>query len=140
MERLHLTDFCNLVGGVLTNIDPQHPASPPLYRKLHTPIVDVNGVETIASIEAKRLRIADEDRWDDRPGSWFFTRPWVCDIKEYEATVINVFTWVSRTRIERELKLTRVDRQGMQDMEPVFQSEEFFHGPCTSPSRLRSYR
>ena len=120
MERLHLTDFCNLVGGNLTNIDPHHPSSPPIFRRPPPTRFDEDGNETAGSIEAKRLRIEAENSWDNRPASWFFTRPWVCDIKEYNATIVSVFTW------------------GMQDMEPVFQTEEFFHGPgLSSPSFAR---
>ncbi|KAM0750730.1 hypothetical protein T439DRAFT_238448 [Meredithblackwellia eburnea MCA 4105] len=112
MERLHLIDFCNFLGGNLSNIDPHHPASPPTYRKPMPTILGADGKETTASIEAKQARRAAEDMWDDRPNSWFYTRPWVCDLKEYNTTMINVFTW------------------GMQDMEDAFQTEEFFHGPA----------
>ena len=94
MERLHLTDFCNLVGGNLTNIDPHHPSSPPIFRRPPPTRFDEHGQETPGSIEAKRARIEAENSWDNRPASWFFTRPWVCDIKEYNATVVSVFTWV----------------------------------------------
>lgn len=94
MERLHLNDFCILVGGVLTNIDPSHPASPPIYRKQLPTILGPDGLETSESIEAKALRVIYENQWDDRPSSWPITRPNVCDVKEYGATIISVFTWV----------------------------------------------
>ncbi|KAI5478939.1 hypothetical protein MNV49_004460 [Pseudohyphozyma bogoriensis] len=119
MERLHVADFCDFVGGKLVNVDPKHPASPPTYRKPMPTIIGQDGEETIFSIEAKRKRREKEDEWEDRPKSWFYTRPWYCDVEEYGATLINVFTW------------------GMQDMEEVFQTEEFFHGPSTWIDRFR---
>lgn len=106
MERLHLTDFCNFLGGNLTNIDPHHPASPPTYRKTMPTILGTDGQETEASKEAKIKRRASEDMWENRPQSWFYTRPWVCDLKEYNSTIINVFTWVSPVvRLQRARKL-----------------------------------
>lgn len=95
MERLHVTDFCNFVGGNLTNIDPHHPASPDVYRLPMANHLGLDGIETSESKQLRRDRWSLEDEWDDRPESWFFTRPWVCDVEEYGATIINVFTWVS---------------------------------------------
>lgn len=95
MERLHVTDFCNFVGGNLTNIDPHHPASPEVYRLPMANHLGLDGIETFDSKQLRRDRWSLEDTWDDRPESWFFTRPWVCDVEEYGATIINVFTWVS---------------------------------------------
>ena len=136
MERLHLNDFCNLVGGVLTNIVPSHPASPPIYRKQLPTFLGPDGIETAQSIEAKRLRVMYENIWDDRPSSWPITRPNVCDVKEYGATIISVFTWVRFS--SRQCFRTRADfsSQGLRDMEPVFQSEDFFHGPCAPFSQI----
>ncbi|GAA5879793.1 hypothetical protein JCM16303_004182 [Sporobolomyces ruberrimus] len=113
MERLHLSDFCEFVGGEATNISPNHTASAPIYRKPMPTIIGPDGNETEASVKAKADRIALEDSWEARQNSWFFTRPWVCDIKEYNATVINTFLW------------------GLEDMEEVYQPEEFYHGPST---------
>lgn len=96
MERLHLADFCELVGGEATNINPNHTASAPIYRKPMPTILGSDGKETEASIRAKEDRIKLEDSWEARQNSWFFTRPWVCDIKEYNATIINTFLWVTR--------------------------------------------
>ncbi|GAA5983907.1 hypothetical protein JCM5350_001787 [Sporobolomyces pararoseus] len=113
MERLHLADFCELVGGEATNINPNHTASAPIYRKPMPTILGSDGKETEASIRAKEDRIKLEDSWEARQNSWFFTRPWVCDIKEYNATIINTFLW------------------GLEDMESVYSPEEFYHGPST---------
>ncbi|KAK4690851.1 hypothetical protein P7C70_g9476, partial [Phenoliferia sp. Uapishka_3] len=113
MERLHLSDFCNFMGGNLTNIPPHHPASPPVYRKPMPTIIGSDGNETAASVEAKTARRVMEDRWENRKGSYVQNRPWVCDLKEYNSTVISVFTW------------------GLQDMEDAFRGEDFFHGPST---------
>lgn len=96
MERLHLADFCEFVGGEATNISPNHTASAPIYRKPMPTILGADGKETEASIRAKEDRIRLEDSWEARQNSWFFTRPWVCDIKEYNATIITTFLWVSR--------------------------------------------
>jgi hypothetical protein len=95
MERLHLSDFCDFVGGEATNINPNHTAAAPIYRKPMPTILGTDGKETEASVRAKEERIALEDSWEARTNSWFFTRPWVCDIKEYNATIINTFLWVS---------------------------------------------
>ena len=96
----------------MTNIHPKHSAAPPVYRKPIQAILNDAGEETPESLLAKEERRKLEDSWDAREQSWFFTRPWVCDIKEYNATIINTFLW------------------GMEDMEEVYQSEDFYHGPC----------
>ncbi|GAA5855842.1 hypothetical protein JCM9279_003335 [Rhodotorula babjevae] len=120
MERLHLADFCDLVGGNATNIDPEHPASPPTYRKSMPTLLGPDGKETAASIEAKAERRRIEDVWEnDRKNSWFFTRPWMCDIPEYNATIVSTFMW------------------GLEDMEEVFKTEDFFHGPSTWIQRFK---
>ncbi|GAA5889293.1 hypothetical protein JCM5296_005858 [Sporobolomyces johnsonii] len=113
MERLHLSDFCDLVGGELTNIHPNHSASPPVYRKPLPTVLGLDGKETDESVRAKEERRKLEDEWEARERSWFFTRPWVCDIKEYNATLISTLHW------------------GMEDMEEAYQSEDFYHGPPT---------
>lgn len=95
MERLHLADFCDLVGGETQIIDPKHPASAPTYRKPMPTILDKNGKETLESIKAKEERRKLEDYWEkSRENSWFITRPWMCDIKEYNATLVSTFMWV----------------------------------------------
>lgn len=94
MERLHLSDFCDMVGGNLTNITPKHPASPKTYRKPMPTILGPDGLETADSIRLKQERIAWEDHMENRENSWYFTRPWVCDLKEYNATLVNIFAWV----------------------------------------------
>ncbi|GAA5998434.1 uncharacterized protein JCM10292_002691 [Rhodotorula paludigena] len=120
MERLHLADFCDLVGGETQIIDPKHPASAPTYRKPMPTVLDKNGKETLESIKAKEERRKLEDYWEkSRENSWFITRPWMCDIKEYNATLVSTFMW------------------GMEDMEDVFQSEDFFHGPSTWLQRFQ---
>ncbi|GAA5915909.1 hypothetical protein JCM6882_001759 [Rhodosporidiobolus microsporus] len=118
MERLHLSDFCDLVGGQLHNISPKHPASPPIYRKKMPTVLGPDGQETEESIKAKEERIKLEDEWEAREKSWFFTRPWVCDIQAYNATVINTFLW------------------GMEEMEDAYYTEDFYHGPCTWRDRF----
>ncbi|GAA5986110.1 hypothetical protein JCM11641_004714 [Rhodosporidiobolus odoratus] len=118
MERLHLSDFCDLIGGQLHNINPKHPASPPIYRKSLPTVLGPDGQETAESINAKAARRQLEDEWEGREKSWFFTRPWVCDIEAYNATVINTFLW------------------GMEDMEDAYQSEDFYHGPSTWRQRF----
>ncbi|GAA5932377.1 hypothetical protein JCM10213_005304 [Rhodosporidiobolus nylandii] len=118
MERLHLSDFCDLVGGTLHNIHPKHPASAPTYRKPMPTVLGPDGQETPDSITAKADRRKLEDEWEAREKSWYFTRPWVCDIEQYNATIINTFLW------------------GMEDMEDAYQSEDFFHGPSTWRQRF----
>ncbi|POY74635.1 hypothetical protein BMF94_2396 [Rhodotorula taiwanensis] len=78
IDRYHLRDFCDFVGGKLTNINPEHPASPPMYR------------DPAADAERRKL----EDQWSKRPTEgWELTTPWVCDVQRYGATLVNVFTF-----------------------------------------------
>lgn len=95
MERLHLNDFCDLVGGEATNINPLHVAAPPPFHKPIQPVYDRDGSETAESKQARQDRKRLESLWEEREHSWFYTRPWVCDVKEYNFTMINTFTWVS---------------------------------------------
>jgi hypothetical protein len=141
MERLHLNDFCDLVGGEATNINPMHVASPPPFHKSIQPVYDRDGSETPESKMARQERKRAESEWENREHSWYYTRPWVCDVKEYNFTLINTFTWVSSARTsspaEREnTRLTGRSRQGMEDMEIVFQTEDFFHAPCKELGNL----
>ncbi|GAA5895694.1 uncharacterized protein JCM6883_001591 [Sporobolomyces salmoneus] len=119
MERLHLADFCDFVGGEATNISPNHTASAPIYRKPMPTILGPDGKETEASIRTKQDRIWLEDSWEARQASWHFTRPWTCDVKEYNATIISTFLW------------------GLEDMEEVYHPEEFYHGPSTWLQRFQ---
>ncbi|GAA6003615.1 uncharacterized protein JCM10292_000651 [Rhodotorula paludigena] len=78
IDRYHLKDFCSFVGGKLTNIDPHHPASPPMW-------IEPKG-------DSKRREM--EQKWRDRPKEgWELTNPWVCDIEEYGTTLVSIFTW-----------------------------------------------
>lgn len=120
IERLHINDFCDFVGGTLTNIDPHHPASPPTYHKPMPTELDADGQETAASLAAKEARRALESSWEtEKQASWPYTRPWVCDIPRYGATIVSVFAW------------------GMEDYESLYQAEDFFHGPSTWIDRFR---
>ncbi|BGP22156.1 hypothetical protein JCM10295v2_001034 [Rhodotorula toruloides] len=119
MERLHLSEFCDFVGGDLQHITPRHPASPPLYRKKLPTLLDADGNESEESKRRKEERRKNEDEWEfDRVKSWNITRPWVCDIKEYGATIVSSFHW------------------GLEDLEDAFESEDFFHGPSTFLQRF----
>ena len=102
MERLHLNDFCDLVGGEATNINPMHVASPPPFHKSIQPVYDRDGTETPESKMARQERKRAESEWENREHSWYYTRPWVCDVKEYNFTLINTFTWVSPDRQVRQ--------------------------------------
>lgn len=76
IDRFHMKDFCDFVGGQLANIHPQHPASPPMYRDPHG--------------DAERRKL--EDQWSNRPPEgWELTSPWVCDVERYGTTLVNVF-------------------------------------------------
>ena len=76
IDRFHMKDFCDFVGGQLANIHPQHPASPPMYRDPH------------ADAERRKL----EEQWTNRPPEgWELTSPWVCDVERYGTTLVNVF-------------------------------------------------
>ncbi|BGP29360.1 hypothetical protein JCM10296v2_001099 [Rhodotorula toruloides] len=119
MERLHLSEFCDFVGGDLHHITPRHPASPPIYRKKLPTLLNAYGEETEESKRRKEERRKKEDQWEfDRAKSWNITRPWVCDIKEYGATIVSSFHW------------------GLEDLEDAFESEDFFHGPSTFLQRF----
>ncbi|GAA5925875.1 uncharacterized protein JCM15063_005149 [Sporobolomyces koalae] len=78
IDRFHLKDFCEFVGGKLELITPEHRASPPMWKRPG----------------ADSARKAREAQWEQRPPEgWELTNPWVCDIAEYGTTLINVFTW-----------------------------------------------
>lgn len=78
IDRFHMKDFCDFVGGQLANIHPQHPASPPMYRDPH------------ADVDPERRKL--EDQWSNRPPEgWELTSPWVCDVERYGTTLVNVF-------------------------------------------------
>lgn len=78
IDRFHLKDFCEFVGGRLELVTPEHAASPALWKK---PGADAH-------------RREQEDRWAARPREgWELTNPWVCDVPEYGTTLVNVFTW-----------------------------------------------
>lgn len=91
IERLHAADFCDFVGGKLELITPLHVASPPTYRK------PVEG--TPDEIQGRR---ALEDSWEARGSHWHITRPYVCTVPRYNATLITTFTWVSRASKEQQ--------------------------------------
>ncbi|BGO91798.1 hypothetical protein NBRC10512_003453 [Rhodotorula toruloides] len=103
IDRFHLKDFCEFVGGRLELITPDHPACPPMWR-------DPRG-------DAERKRL--EDQWAGRPREgWELTNPWVCDIEEYGATLVNVFTW------------------GLEGAEEFFQTERWYYPPARWMDRL----
>ncbi|GAA5967814.1 hypothetical protein JCM11641_005776 [Rhodosporidiobolus odoratus] len=78
IDRFHLKDFCELVGGQLELVTPEHPACPPMWK-------DPNADEN---------RRKKEEAWEKRPSEgWELTNPWVCNIPEYGTTLVNVFTW-----------------------------------------------
>lgn len=97
MERLHLNDFCDFVGGEAININPLHIASPAPFHKSLQPVYDSTGAETPASQQARQDRQRIEREWEEREGSWSYTRPWVCNVQEYNFTMINTFTCVRFT-------------------------------------------
>ncbi|GAA5874842.1 hypothetical protein JCM16303_003004 [Sporobolomyces ruberrimus] len=78
IDRFHLKDFCEFVGGKLELITPDHQASPSMWKK--------------PGGDAKRREW--ETKWGERPREgWELTNPWVCDVEEYGTTLVNVFTW-----------------------------------------------
>jgi hypothetical protein len=103
IDRFHLKDFCAFVQGRLTLITPDHPASPPPY---HQPLTEKD------STENRNTRQEKERFWEGRPREAIeLTNPWVCDIEEYGATIVNVFTW------------------GLQGAEEFFQTERWYYPP-----------
>lgn len=78
IDRFHLKDFCEFVGGKLELIGTDHQASPGMWKK---PGGD-------------RERRDWEKNWSERPREGQeLTNPWICDVEEYGTTLINVFTW-----------------------------------------------
>jgi hypothetical protein len=78
IDRFHLKDFCEFLGGKLELITPEHQASPAMWKK---PGGDSERREW-------------EKKWEERPREgWELTNPWICDVQEYGTTLINVFTW-----------------------------------------------
>lgn len=132
MERIHLAEFCDFVGGDLHHITPRHPASPPIYRKELPTLLDENGNESDESRRRKAERRKKEDEWEfGREAGWNNTRPWVCDVKEYGATLVSSFHWVrAQSHFASCENADGRGRQGLEDMEEAFESEDFYHGPC----------
>ncbi|KPV75034.1 uncharacterized protein RHOBADRAFT_53936 [Rhodotorula graminis WP1] len=78
IDRFHLKDFCEFVGGRLELVTVDHPACPPPY--------------LVADADSERREW--EQKWANRPDDGqALTQPWVCDIEEYGTTIVNVFTW-----------------------------------------------
>lgn len=126
IDRFHLKDFCTFVGGELTLISPDHPASPTPYRETasgeHVE-VGMDGQETQASRDRRHQRAQKEQFWEGRPREgWELTNPWVCDVAEYGFTLINVFTW------------------GLQGAEEFFETERWYHPPGESTRRCFGIR
>ncbi|GAA5894621.1 hypothetical protein JCM5296_002909 [Sporobolomyces johnsonii] len=103
IDRFHLKDFCDFVGGKLELLTPDHPACPPMWK----------------------MPGGDQDRrdkerfWEERPREgWELTNPWVCDVEEYGATLVNVFTW------------------GLEGAEEFFGTERWYYPPATWTDRL----
>lgn len=106
IDRFHMKDFCDFVGGQLANINPQHPASPPMYRRDPHAAAD-------ADPERKKL----EDQWSNRPPEgWELTSPWVCDVERYGTTLVNVFQF------------------GLEGGEQFYQNERWYYPPGASLS------
>ncbi|GAA6042075.1 hypothetical protein JCM8097_004096 [Rhodosporidiobolus ruineniae] len=103
IDRFHLKDFCEFVGGRLELVTPDHPACPPMWRM-------PGGDET---------RRQKEKAWEGRPREgWELTNPWVCDVPEYGATVVNVFTW------------------GLEGAENFFEMERWYYPPARWTDRM----
>ena len=78
IDRFHLKDFCEFVGGRLELVTVDHPACPAPY--------------LVADADSERREW--EQKWANRPDDGqALTQPWVCDIEEYGTTIVNVFTW-----------------------------------------------
>lgn len=78
IDRFHLKDFCEFLGGRLELITLEHPACPPAY--------------LVPDADSERREW--EDKWAHRPDDGqALTQPWVCDVEEYGTTLVNVFTW-----------------------------------------------
>lgn len=112
IDRFHLKDFCTLVQGRLFLVTPSHPASPPPYVKPHDIELDADGKESAESVEREEKRREKEAFWEGRPvDGQELTNPWVCDVEEYGATLVSVFTW------------------GLEGAEQFFETERWYHGP-----------
>lgn len=112
IDRFHLKDFCSLVQGRLFLVTPSHPASPPPYVQPHVIELDPDGKESAESVQKGETRRKKEAFWEGRPGDGQeLTNPWVCDVEEYGATLVSVFTW------------------GLEGAEHFFETERWYHGP-----------
>lgn len=112
IDRFHLKDFCDLVGGNLFNVGTNHPAHPMAYSAAHIVEMGSSGEESDASKERWRLHQEKESFWGSRGiEGQLLTNPWVCDIQEYGFTMINVFTF------------------GLEGAENFFGTERWYHGP-----------
>lgn len=115
IDRFHLKDFCTFVGGSLTLITPDHPASPKPYKRPHEASLGIGGEETEDSLKKGKEREGKEQYWEGRPKEgWELTNPWVCDVEEYGTTIVNVFTW------------------GLEGAEEFFETERWYYPPGTS--------
>ncbi|KAK4047254.1 hypothetical protein OIV83_005558 [Microbotryomycetes sp. JL201] len=119
IDRYHLKDFCEFVGGKLELVTTDHDAAPRPYKLKLRAEMDASGDETAESIEKKRRRREQEDRWERRPREGQeLTNPWVCDVAEYGTTLVNVFNF------------------GLQGAEEYFETERWYHPPATWVDRL----
>jgi hypothetical protein len=119
IDRYHLKDFCDFVGGELSNIHPSHQASPAPWRSPKKQELGLDGQETPESLSRRKARQALEKFWEKRPSEGHqLTSPWVCDVPEYGFTLINVFNW------------------GLFGAEEFFGSERWYHPPGTSAKEV----
>lgn len=117
IDRYHLKDFCQLVQGRLSLVSQEHLSAPPAYHMPHVPDLGLDGLQTAASIERKKLRDMKEAAWEARPMSGQdLTNPWVCDLPEYGFTMISVFTF------------------GLEGGESFYGTERWYHPPGAFPS------
>ncbi|KAK4047966.1 hypothetical protein OIO90_006004 [Microbotryomycetes sp. JL221] len=119
IDRYHLKDFCEFVGGRLELVTTDHVASPQPYRLKHQLELDSQGQETTNSVNKRIQQTQQQERWEARPREGQeLTNPWVCDIAEYGTTLINVFNF------------------GLQGAEEYFEMERWYHPPATWIDRL----
>ncbi|KAM0791620.1 hypothetical protein ACM66B_006059 [Microbotryomycetes sp. NB124-2] len=119
IDRYHLKDFCDFVGGNLELVTTDHKAAPKPYRLKMRAQMDSSGQETYESVQKKKARREQEERWEKRPREGQeLTNPWVCDVPEYGTTLVNVFNF------------------GLQGAEEYFEMERWYHPPATWVDRL----
>ena len=82
----------------------------------HTPFFDPStGIESKVSLAKEQKQLEMEAKWlNQTPGMMANTSPWVCNVKEYNFTILTLFTF------------------GLEGADELFENDHGHHGPGES--------